>query len=82
LTSIEENISEKGYRIYPNPFFNEFFIENLTGDEYFILYDFLGRNILEGKSFETLKISEAQTGVYYLIIQNNVNQTTFKLIKS
>ena len=49
LTSVEENLFEKGYKIYPNPFSNEIFVENLLGDEYFIIYDFLGRNIIEGK---------------------------------
>ena len=49
LTSIEENLFEKGYKIYPNPFSDEIFVENLLGDEYFIIYDFLGRNITEGK---------------------------------
>ena len=49
LTSIEETHFLKGYKIYPNPFSDEIFIENLLGDEYFIIYDFLGRNITEGK---------------------------------
>ena len=81
LTSIEENLFEKGYKIYPNPFSDEIFVENLLGDEYFIIYDFLGRNVIEGKCLGTVKIPETNSGIYYLIIINNTNQTTFKLIK-
>ena len=81
LTSIEENLFVKGYRIYPNPFSDEIFVENLLGDECFIIYDFLGRNITEGKYSGTIKIPETKSGIYYLTILNNTNQTTYKLIK-
>jgi hypothetical protein len=81
LTIIEENIFEKGYKIYPNPFSDEIFVENLLGNEYFIIYDFLGRKITEGKYSGSIKIPEINTGIYYLTILNNTNQTTFKLIK-
>ena len=81
LTSIEENLFVKGYKIYPNPFSDEIFVENLLGDEYFIIYDFLGRNITKGKYSGTIKIPETKSGIYYLTILNNTNQTTFKLIK-
>lgn len=81
LTSVEENLFEKGYKIYPNPFSNEIFVENLLGDEYFIIYDFLGRNIIEGKYSGTIKIPETKSGIYYLTILNNSNRTTYNLIK-
>lgn len=81
LTSIEENLIEKGYKIYPNPFSDAIFVENLLGDEYFIIYDILGRNITEGKCSGTIKIPETNSGIYYLTILNNNNQTTYKLIK-
>ena len=81
LTSIEKNLFEKGYKIYPNPFTDEIFVENLLGNEYFIIYDFLGRNIVEGKCLGTVKIPEINSGIYYLTILDNTNQTTFKLIK-
>ena len=81
LTSIEENLIEKGYKIYPNPFSDDIFIENLLGDEYFIIYDSLGRNVIEGKCSGTIKIPETKSGIYYLTILNSTNQTTYKLIK-
>ncbi len=69
------------YKIYPNPFSDEIFVENLLGDEYFIIYDFLGRNIIEGKCSGTIKLPQIKSGIYYLTILNNTNQTTFKSIK-
>lgn len=80
-TSVEENYFEVGYKIYPNPFSDEIFIENLIGDEYFIVYDFLGRKIIEGKCMETIKMLETKSGIYYLNILNDDNRTTYKLIK-
>ena len=81
VTSIEEKHFEKGYKIYPNPFSDEIFVENILDDEYFIIYDFLGRNVIEGKCSGTIKIPETKSGIYYLTIINNTNQTTYKLIK-
>ena len=81
MTSIEETLFEKGYKIYPNPFSDEIFVENLIGDEYFIIYDFLGRNITEGKCSGSIKTPETKSGIYYLTILNNNNHTTYKLIK-
>ena len=81
FTSIEESLFQKGYKIYPNPFSEEIFIENLLGDEYFIIYDFLGQKVIEGKYSGNVKIPETDSGIYYLTIINNINKTTFKLIK-
>ena len=81
LTSIEENLFEKGYIIYPNPFSDEIFVENLLGDEYYVIYDNLGRITIAGKCFETIKIPELKPGIYYLILLNNTNQTSRKIIK-
>lgn len=81
FTSVEENLDEKRYEIYPNPFSDEIFVENLLGDEYFIIYDFFGRNISEGKCSGTINMPEAKSGIYYLTILNNSDQSTYKLIK-
>ncbi|MFL2564977.1 MAG: T9SS type A sorting domain-containing protein [Parvicellaceae bacterium] len=81
LTSIKKNIFEKEYKIYPNPFSDEIFVKNLFGDEHFIIYNFLGQNITEGKCSGTIKIPKTISGTYYLTILNNTNQKTFKLIK-
>ena len=81
VINIEENLFERGYKIYPNPFSEDIFIENLIGNECFIIYDFLGQNIVEGTCSAIIKIPEIKSGVYYLMIKNNTNQTTYKLIK-
>ena len=81
LTNIEENYVIKEYTIYPNPFSDEIFIEHLIGDEYFIMYDFLGRKITEGIYSESIKISETDSGIYYITILNKNHQTTYRLIK-
>jgi hypothetical protein len=80
-TIVEEDLFEIGYQIYPNPFSDEIFVENLQGDEYFIVHDFLGRNIIEGKCLGPVEMPATNSGMYYLTILNKTNQTTFKLIK-
>jgi len=80
-TTIEEDLFGKGYQIYPNPFSDEIFVENLLGDEYFIVHDFLGRNVIEGKCLGPLQIPATNPGMYYLTIRNNTNHTTFKLVR-
>lgn len=79
--SIYDNLFEDRYKVYPNPFLDEISIENLHGDEYYIIYDSKGRNIIQGKCCETIKIQEAKSGIYYLTILNTTNQKTYKLFK-
>ena len=81
LTSIEENHFVKEYTIYPNPFSDEIFVEHLIGDEYFIMYDFLGQKITEGTYSESINIPETNSGIYYITILNNTHQTTYRLVK-
>ena len=80
-TRIEGSLFEKEDKIYPNPFSDEIFIENLLSEEHFMIYDFVGQKITEGKCSGTIKIPEINSGIYYLTILDNTNQTTFKLIK-
>ena len=42
---------------------------------------FLGEILLEGKCLGTINMPETKSGIYYLTILNNSNQTTYKLIK-
>ena len=66
---------------YPNAFTDEIFVENLRGDECFIVHDFLGRNVLEGKCLGPVQMPATNSGMYFLTILNKTNQTTFKLVK-
>jgi len=80
-TNVEEDLFESGYLIHPNPFTDAIFVENLRGDEYFIVHDFLGRNVIEGKCFGSVQMPATNSGMYYLTILNKTKQTTFKLVK-
>ena len=77
----EENLTEPGYAIYPNPFSNEIFVDHLTGHEHFILRDSMGRTVIEGKCSGAVQMPETGSGMYYLTIFNNTNPATFKLLK-
>ena len=79
-TIVEDDLFEEGYQIYQNPFTDEIFVENLRGDECFIVHDFL-RNVLEGKCLGPVQMPATNSGMYFLTILNKTNQTTFKLVK-
>ena len=64
-SSIEENLSEKGNEIYPNPFSEEIFFENLLVNENFIIYGLFGRNIIVGKCLGNVKIPETNSGILF-----------------
>ncbi|MEZ4911587.1 MAG: T9SS type A sorting domain-containing protein [Saprospiraceae bacterium] len=81
LTNVEENHFGNEYKIYPNPFIDEIYIENLLGNEYFIIYDFLGRKIKEGSCNETIKLQGITSGMYFLTILNKGFGSTFTISK-
>ncbi len=81
VTSIEEKVVKKAYKVYPNPFLAELSVQNLLGDEYFMVYDFFGRKIVEGKCYETIKVPDLKSGMYVFVIQNNSSLSSHILIK-
>ncbi|MBN1185907.1 MAG: T9SS type A sorting domain-containing protein [Bacteroidales bacterium] len=81
---INEN-SVDGFIVYPNPFSNKIFIQNMNIDEAFtyIVCDITGKIILNGKldihhQLNTIEINGA--GIYLLHIYNNKSNFTIKLI--
>lgn len=81
VTSTQKAPLKPAHKIYPNPFSSEIFLENLTGDEYFLLHDFLGRIVTQGKCISPMTFPEIQPGTYYLTIIDNDNPKTYPLIK-
>ena len=48
-------------KVITNQFSEEIFIENLASEEYFIIYDFLGQKVIEGKYSGNVKIPETDS---------------------
>ena len=80
-TKISSLNPSNDFRIYPNPTMGNFIIErSLKSDEDFEIIDMTGKSIKKGKlsdKSEKLDISENETGVYFLKLNNRL----FKLIK-
>jgi hypothetical protein len=65
-TGLKQNELENFVKVYPNPFTNKINVENSLGNETYVLTDFLGQTIYEGKSISDRDFSEIQSGVYIL----------------
>lgn len=63
---------------YPNPFIDNIHIQNLTGTEYFTLYNSQGQTLWYGKNIEKENFSSLSNGLYFLKINNSL----IKLIKT
>jgi hypothetical protein len=84
LVGISKNIETKTIVIHPNPFQNNFFIDGLSGQTNIIIYDALGRLVLE-KAVETpwqeISTENLQKGVYTLKLVYEEGTLTRKVIK-
>ncbi len=78
---VENTIFENHYKVFPNPFSNELYIDKLKGHEYICIYDFLGQQVFEGKNIDKLNVVDLNPGVYFLIIQSGSKHQSIKLIK-
>ncbi|MEM9548032.1 MAG: T9SS type A sorting domain-containing protein [Bacteroidota bacterium] len=78
-TSEVEDASPK-YKLYPNPFRDRLQLSGLKGDEYFVLRSSQGRIIQESKNPDVINQS-MRSGVYFLTIQFDGLQHTYKLVK-
>lgn len=81
VLNIEYYLSEKQKKIaYPNPFYDRIKINNLTGNEQYILTNSLGQIIYFGTKIQDEDFSYLAKGVYYLC-QSNIIGEYQKLIK-
>ena len=78
---VENTIFENHYKVFPNPFSNELYIDKLKGHEYICIYDLLGQQVFEGKNIDKLNVVDLNPGVYFLIIQSGSQHQSIKLIK-
>ncbi len=78
---VENTIFENHYKVFPNPFSNELYIDKLKGHEYICIYDLLGQQVFEGKNVDKLNVVDLNPGVYFLIIQSESQHQSIKLIK-
>ena len=94
MTSVENNLSKNNHQltVYPNPSTGEFnvtYTEALQQDAYLQIIDITGRIIYKSPlsllvtNRNTLHVSfsNAEKGIYYLVIKNGENTVKKKLIK-
>jgi uncharacterized protein YjdB len=73
-------------QVYPNPATTKLFIENPNGDQLtFVIYDLLGKKILEKSAnaiLNTMDISNLKNGLYFITFYNDkAEASTVKFIK-
>jgi hypothetical protein len=81
VTGIEDFDFANQMIVYPNPFSNKFNIQNLTGNENFVLTNLIGQKMYEGKNIIAQDFSNLPAGVYLLQIKKGNLAKTIKIIK-
>jgi len=85
VTSIEES-QISAFEFYPNPTTNQIHLKvanKLLGSIYTI-YDFIGKTVLTGKilsEHSVVELANLSRGIYLLNVGENLQTTTFKVIK-
>ena len=73
-TGLSEEINDKSFKIYPNPFSEQLTISNLScEDATYVLYDILSNKILEQRlsSSTTIVTNQLPSGIYCYEIRNS-----------
>jgi hypothetical protein len=72
-----------GIRFYPNPIKNKLFIESINGENFdkISVFNLEGALVLSSSNTEEVDLSNLNSGVYFIKIQNNHITFTKKLIK-
>ena len=69
------------YKIYPNPTSNVINIQGDISDLKVIIYDILGKVLMQAEAQESIDISFLKKGTYFLFLTNNSINSTYKIIK-
>jgi dienelactone hydrolase len=81
-SSIQENHFDNSINVYPNPFTTKIQIENSNFDYQYLLYNFSGQLLKQGRCGHEIKTDDIPVGVYFLKLFNEKSYKTIKLIKS
>ena len=76
--------SHIGISVWPNPFRDKLIVESNATLEKIVLFDLLGRNILEAEPRETkteLDLSQLKSGIYLALISSEGTTTVKKIMK-
>ena len=73
----------KNFTVYPNPAKNTLFIKNNfdTKIDRLVITDIMGRVVHTNGSFESIDMSDLQSGMYNLQIMSGKSQSVFKFVK-
>lgn len=87
VTSIQEELGNSGFKLFPNPAQNIINISSLAlnGNISIIIYDLTGKIVIKTTlkgSQSTINIESIPTGIYLMTIIDSSKSNTFKFIKS
>ncbi|GGE38231.1 hypothetical protein GCM10010832_18110 [Psychroflexus planctonicus] len=83
VTLSNTEFDQKMYCVYPNPTQDQLFISGIENEVGIEIYNLLGKRVFSiiQKAEESLDISNLETGVYLLKVNDNENSFTQKIIK-
>jgi hypothetical protein len=74
LTSIEENVVEESFKLFPNPTSSQLNIETSITYSSGIILNALGQTVMQFKNERTLDVSNLKAGSYILLVKGEQNQ--------
>lgn len=75
--------SEADFKVYPNPFEHEIFLNSTESFNHFYVIDLTGKTIISRELIEnsSIDLSELEKGVYYLILKGEQESKIHQIIK-
>jgi hypothetical protein len=78
LATSDFTMNDTKVRVYPNPFSNQIYVENVSGSTEFNVVDVVGALVMRGKlNVNVANLDILKTGIYFLQIENK----SFKIVK-
>ena len=79
--SVEEEVVESNFTVYPNPFTNFIKVSNETKVDKLRVYNTLGQLVKQNRDSNTINVSDLGTGLYLLEVISGSSRQVKKVIK-
>lgn len=83
LISSDIEVQKPDFKIFPNPTADILYIENMNHPILYSIFDTNGNQLLRGKTIDdTINVQELNSGIYFLIFENEKILSYFKFVKN
>jgi pimeloyl-ACP methyl ester carboxylesterase len=79
-----ENLGFEGFTFYPNPVVNTLFFGNISltkASVYSVIGQLIATQIFDSAAAASMDFSNLESGMYLIVLENNINKKTIKVVK-